>query len=546
MTIAAPRSGDLRDGLSVEEWAEATLWIRTDRAKHLPLRWTPSQRFLLRELRRAEAICAEKHVPVRTIEIKPRRAKWTTTHLARMVARGVTEPLVQLRYLAKTADDRPRQFASARYMYDHLDPRVQPPLLSPEAQSEMQWPTLGSMLDSATASSPRSGRGLGYAEQLLDEMAHVDSTREEQELLWAAMDPSSRYGAIWKLSTPNGLDNLFADHAHEALRGERDDVVIFMPHWFDEECRTLGLSDAECREVLETETHEESEALARFHGKYRAHNIVISGRERAERLHWRRARKRGSRLFLQEYPEDIETCWLSLGQMFFDPDSLAHQAAIARPPIRTALNGALQVFVEPVVRDPVTGDPHDYIVATDTSMGLRDGDPAMSLVLDFDTGEFVAGLKIRAAPQLMAELSIRNLCVPYNTALWAPEVGVEGTGRIALTHVRNTLGYSRIYRWTPPRDRTHAHAVREYGFPTNSQTRPVMLDDLRVALDDRAVQVNDLRALADFRRFKLRHVNGSDRYEAERGANDEGVVCAAIAWYVRKYGRIRPQCIWST
>lgn len=558
----------LRGGLSVTDWSDTHIWIADDRARHMPFMPRASQIYLRLAKERARAICREKHIPVRANLVKPRRSGWTTDFHGSFLTRACTEQRVKLRYLAKTGDDRPKQFAAARYMYDHLDERVRPALANPEAQMEMQFPSLSSLFDSASASSPRSGRGLGYAEQLLDEWAHVDSTMAEQLLLDAAMQESSRLGDIWRLSTPNGMNNHFAVRIHLAMGGECDDVNIFLPHWLDDECITPGLSDDEVAETLATITPEETDAVERFHRQFgqtllalrtilvakgRLHGAPtdrLAGRELACRLYWRRRKIRQlGTLFFQEYPEDLATCFIALGQSFFGQTAIAHQRSIARPAIRSERNGDLLVYVEPVLADPQTGYPHDYIVATDTSMGVG-RDPAMSAVLDFDTGEIVAVLCGQYPPQLMAELTIRHLCLPYNEALWAPEISPEHSGHAALAHVRQQVGYGNIYRYRPP-GRVDPKARLDYGFPTTSSTRPVLLEDLRAALEEGAatptapppLRLNDPRILAHLQTFKLRDIEGRhERYEAERGAHDEGVIVAGIAWYVRQHGRIRPGC----
>ena len=76
------------------------------------------------------------------------------------------------------------------------------------------------------------------------------------------------------------------------------------------------------------------------------------------------------------------------------------------------------------------------------------------------------------------------------------------------------------------------------GWSTNENTRPVMLDELARALDDRAMEVRSRNFLAECVTFRMQS-NG--KFAADSGAHDDEVMAWAIAWQLRKYRRPMPR-----
>jgi hypothetical protein len=99
-------------------------------------------------------------------------------------------------------------------------------------------------------------------------------------------------------STANGAQGYFYNLVMEALDGSHDWQLHFYPWWWEPE---YALPLAESISL----TDEEAELAAR-------HSLS------AEQINWRRAKQRELKhLFLQEYPEDPQTCFLLSGQGYF-------------------------------------------------------------------------------------------------------------------------------------------------------------------------------------------------------------------------------------
>lgn len=537
---------NLRRGLSIDDWQERHAWIVTDEGLVVPFLDNPAQVELRREIARVDGIARERHLPERTLIVKPRRAGYTRKLSTRLLVRAVTEPNKRFLYLNATDPDTRDAFRDVRWTFEHLAADVRPALANAQSEREMVFPDLGSRLQTKSASVTGGVRGRGYAEGLWDEVPRIaevfPAIEEQRRFLQGAVLPAFRYGAFRLLFTPDGVDGIEFDLWQGSIRGENDWLRVFIPWTRCADTRIFNLTGTERVEIRETLTEEERDLCAR---------LLPSAPtdEQVERIAWRRRKRREiGKLFPQEYPEDEVSCWIAPGTVFFSPDAIAWQRARARPPILRGsdLAGTDGRFAsrmqdgrgEPRLIFYVPPHPdHSYIVATDYGVGHGTGDPSMSLVLDFDTAEVVAELYGHFEPLDFTRLSISLLCIPYGEALWAPEL--DGPGRAGIAHAREVLEYHNIYRHI----RTHGTSVEyahELGWRTDALTRPVMLEDLALAFEEKTVLVNSRRALADAQSFKLKSVTGkASRYEAEAGAHDEGVIVLAIANYIRLRANVR-------
>lgn len=535
---------NLRGDKSIDEWQEAFIDIVTDEGQRLPFIDNPAQRLLSAHLDRAIAKAVEDYRPARGLIIKPRRAGFTTKLLARLTTRGVTETLLKFLYINANQKDTLDQFRDARGMYDRLPDSVRPTLLRPDATHEMAFVETGSRISTKFASVAGALRGKGFAEGMWDEAPRVREnlpTIEDQQRFLAGVLPAFRYAPFWMLFTPDGTLDITYHLWMESKRGENDWERILITHFQTDTCMIRNLAPEHAREIRETLTEEEL-FLLRHH--------TVPQREWAARIAWRRREIRAHpRLFFQENPEDDVSCWIAPGTSFFEQEDIAHQQANRRPVIAEGSDlagpdnrwaprygGRLLYYLPP--------DPnHDYIVGSDFGVGHGSGDPSLSLVLDIDTNEIVAELCASDMdPARFAELTIRHLCEPYEEAQWAPEI--NSPGRAGIVHARRhpDLEYANIYRHAFM-DGTTVRYHHEYGWPTTSGTRPVMLEELYKALRERgpgALRVNSERALADLQSFKLSDKpHKSSRYEAETGAHDEGPICLGIVTYIRQRGGAR-------
>lgn len=221
-------------------------------------------------------------------------------------------------------------------------------------------------------------------------------------------------------------------------------------------------------------------------------------------------RENGERKFNQEYPENIDECFIHHGGMFFDEESLEKQRKNIKEPLAKQRNG-VNVFVKPQ-------RGRDYVIGADTSEGLQTGDYSSGTVLDRETGREVCHLYGKFTPEYFAKL-LSEVGRKYNTAM----LGVE----------RNNHGHTVISRLKEPenypKNALFYHDDKKIGWKTNALTRPIMLDEYSQAIREELIKISCEFSLSEHYHF----------IEDETGKpsglpHDDTVFSKAIAWQVRK------------
>ena len=168
------------------------------------------------------------------------------------------------------------------------------------------YPEFDSTAIIATAGSLNTGRGDTYSDLHGSEVAFWP---DAESIIAGAMQGG--HPDITLESTPNGAQGFFYDLCMEALRGEGIWTLHFYPWWWDEHYR-IQLDE---NEVIE---YAADEALL-----VQNHNLS------PEQIKWRRAKKRElKQLFIQEYPEDPYTCFITSGKSYFGDTSQCFTASL--------------------------------------------------------------------------------------------------------------------------------------------------------------------------------------------------------------------------
>lgn len=71
---------------------------------------------------------------------------------------------------------------------------------------------------------------------------------------------------------------------------------------------------------------------------------------------------------------------------------------------------------------------------------------------------------------------------------------------------------------------------KKYGWTTSSATRPVMLADLKEAIDNVLLRVYDKATINEMFSFIITQTTTAWRAQAEQGAHDDLIMSLAIAW----------------
>jgi hypothetical protein len=170
-------------------------------------------------------------------------------------------------------------------------------------------------------------------------------------------------------------------------------------------------------------------------------------------------------------------------------------------------------------------DQHRYVLGADTAEGLEHGDYSCAQVLDLSSGVQVASWHGHIEADLFGE-EIDRLGRFYGLALVCVESNNHGL--TTITTLRR-LGYPMLFR-ARSLNRAKTKQTMEYGWKTTTTSKPLMIDELAMALRNHEIQVRDKRTIAELRTYvrdEKGHTNGSPY--------DDRVMALAVANQMRKY-----------
>jgi len=168
---------------------------------------------------------------------------------------------------------------------------------------------------------------------------------------------------------------------------------------------------------------------------------------------------------------------------------------------------------------------HAYVMGVDTAEGLGHGDYSCVQVLDVGTGEQVAIWHGRIPPDALA-VEVTRLGLWYRDALCCVESNNHGLTTIT---VLRQLGYPRLFRQRSL-NRTTNKVSQEFGWRTTRTSKPLMIDDLGMALRNGELTIYDRHTIAELRTFVR-----NDRGSMSGSPYDDRVIALALANQMRKY-----------
>ena len=485
-------------------WIERNLQIRTKDRRIVPFVFNAAQ------------VDYYEHRTKRDVILKPRQLGFTTEICGLFFADTLLRPNTTSVIVAHDTDSSEKIFRIVQLFWERLPEeerrRVGVPRFS--NRREFLWPNINSHFFVGTAGALTFGRGQTINNLHCSEFAFWP---KPDEALAALTEAVPKDGRMVIESTANGMGNYFHDLWVEAKAGGND-FATHLYLWFeDPENRVLG-------PALDDLTEEER----RFKRTWNLDD---------EQIRWRRMKQRQLReRFWQEHPESDVTCFLASGRCCFDTGALT--AAQARIAAETAPESVTVLPVEDGSHIAVSParlavwkrpDPdRTYAIGADVGEGLAGGDASCACVLDRDTGEQVAELHGRIAPDRFGHL-LDALGRFYNLAMLAVERNNHGHSTLnTLRHVRR---YPRLY-YHVRYDRT-GNSAPMLGWPTDQATKPILVDDLAAAIAGGHIIVHSLGMVDECFTFVT---TDSGSQEAQEGKHDDRVIAAGIAWQARKRG----------
>ncbi len=506
--FAAGRRGfDLGYG-DIEAFAGSRLWITDKQARLVPMVLNGVQRRVMQIKR--ETVAAGK--PAKFLILKYRRGGISTLEQALSYQMIVQNHNAQVVTLAHTSTDTGRLFAIPLLM--HRKDEQAPASPKRGNRHELKFPALNSSFYCGTAGASGFGRG-----QTLHRVHGSEVSRwhersggrqfELQEEIMAGLTEAASHGEITLETTPKG-EEWFSSTYRDAKRGLNDWTPIFLP-WFVDDDNRIALTPEEEEEVRETLADDELALVA-------AHKLTFA------QIAWRRSKKRGSRLFPQEYPEDDESCFMRSGTSFFDAEKVIVLLKATDDDNRKHVPAGYYVEWEA----PQEGV--QYVLGSDTSEGLPGCDYNGYGVMRKDTGAQVASLHGLFKPKQLAE-RIYQAHLRWNKALVGVERENHGHAVLLALEELGLRSKRRLYHFSKGRS----------GWSTNAETRPVMLDELATWIDESGPdKVRDRDLLSECLTFRLQ---SGGKFEADSGCHDDCVFKWAIALQMRKV-RSRPLEVW--
>ena len=169
-----------------------------------------------------------------------------------------------------------------------------------------------------------------------------------------------------------------------------------------------------------------------------------------------------------------------------------------------------------------------YALGVDTAEGLGHGDYSCVQVVDVKEGEQVAIWHGRIPPDELA-YEVYNIGIWYGNALCCVESNNHGL--TTITQLRQ-LGYPNLFRKRSLNKETNRMS-QEFGWKTTRTSKPLMIDDLGMALRNDELLLRCKDTVAELRTF-VRNERGS----MSGSPYDDRVMALALANQMRKYAFI--------
>ena len=164
-------------------------------------------------------------------------------------------------------------------------------------------------------------------------------------------------------------------------------------------------------------------------------------------------------------------------------------------------------------------------MGVDTAEGLVHGDYSCAQVLDVRAGEQVAVWHGHIPPDTLAH-EVYMLALWYNDALTCVESNNHGL--TTITQLRH-MGHPNLFR-KRLLNRSTTKVSQEFGWTTTRTTKPLLIDDLGMALRAGEMRVHDRYTLAELRTYVR-----SERGSMGGSPHDDRVMALALANEMRQY-----------
>jgi len=210
-------------------------------------------------------------------------------------------------------------------------------------------------------------------------------------------------------------------------------------------------------------------------------------------------------LFKQEFASDPTTCFIASGENYFN--------------IQFAVKEFTTGYLEYIAKAKYSS----YIMGVDVSGGSKTGDYSSFVVLDVSNPEkvFIASSYYERISPSQFALIVEETAKRFNALV---VIESNSYGLSILEHLEK-MEYPYIYRKVKFDKMTDKY-TQSLGFQTTAQTRPFLLAKLQKYVNERKIQINDLRLQYEINTF-IYSSNG--RPEASGKRHDDIIFATALA-----------------
>lgn len=511
-------------------YASKVLKVRTKDAKIVPFKLNRAQRRFLEAILRQW----EETGRVRVIILKGRQMGFST-----MVGGFLYWWISQHRATKGIVVTHKGEATTALFDMTKRYHSLVPDFLRPSTQRANSKELRFDKLDSGYMVSTAGADTVGRAETL--QAAHLSEVGlwpklKAKEIMNGLIQaiPNVDDTFIFVESTARGMSGPF----YEAWQGAVAGTTGFLPYfaaWFEDVGYTV-----EVPEDFER-TLDEEDYCARVHKVY--------GEDLTDgQLMFRRQKIAldGPDLFKQEYPTFPEDAFLTSGAPVFNLTKLAARKEVL-PEIKHRMD------YDPV-EQTIASNPRgrlllyrelepqmDYTIGVDVSKGTggeqegSEGDWSVAQVLDRHKRQ-VAVWRGKVEPDYLASI-LYHLGYLFNEARLGIEFNNHGILPNTLLYKTGIMvgGELKTYPNLYTRevyDKQTEEMREELGFYTDVKTRPLIIDELRQAVRDETILLNDAETIDEMTTFVADPKTG--KIEAEVGCHDDTVMALAIANHIHE------------
>lgn len=407
--------------------------------------------------------------------------------------------------LAHEQDAIKKLFRIVRYAYDNMDDLIKPVIgRGGGSKYEIYFPEINSRIYCDLES-----RGDTISRLHISEYAF---TKNKDAVLATIDAVPIESGKITRETTANGLNHFYSEWS------DKDSIYkkFFFPWYY------MGIYKIDSDPI----TDKTKEEIALIESAKKNYGIELTDQEIA----WRRFKikqKKSLEHFLQEFPEDDQSCFMLSGGTVVDRYSI--QDMIKKCPRPTRQVNGIKIFKE-------FEQGKTYALGCDVSEGVG-GDASTIAVICKEDLEQVAVYSGQIKPFDFA-YTILELASYYSSSEDSPIVAIE----------RNNHGHSTIGKISELLDQLYLDTLQDEdkeklkmmegkqlprlffgpdkraGWVTNKVTRPVAVDTVLDALENYSIIVNDEQTLREC----MTLVNKNGKIEAEARCHDDLFIALAI------------------